>query len=178
MKRTVSGTVVVMDINLTLPKRTLIVPIAIPGTGKSTLLGQVLPHSGFRHGADDVRRTMFGDVSVQGNPMLVHLAARHMLLVRMTEGLPCSYDATNLTVKDRRDLLVMADQNDYYTVAFCWEVAVATAKERNLQREQPVPEFVIDRMVKKLQPPTAEEAFDRLVYFDQLSTNLSIEWSD
>ena len=41
------------------------------------------------------------------------------------------------------------------------------AKERNALRSQPVPEFVIDRMVKKLEPPTPAECFDRIVYFDQ-----------
>ena len=99
-------------------------PVGLPGSGKSTLLGQVLPHSGFRHGADDVRRTMFGDVSTQGNPAIVHEAARHMLLVRMTEGLPSAYDATNLTVRERQNLLVMADQNDYYTVALIGQVSM------------------------------------------------------
>jgi predicted kinase len=166
-----------MDINLTLPTKTLIVPVGLPGSGKSTLLGQVLPHSGFRHGADDVRRTMFGDVSTQGNPMLVHLAARHMLLVRMTEGLPCSYDATNLTVRDRADLLVMAEQNGYYTVALIGQVSKEVAKLRNAQRTSPVPEFVIDRMAKKLDAPKPSEGFDRLVYFDQSTTGLTIEWT-
>jgi predicted kinase len=166
------------EIHLTLPTKTLIVPVGLPGSGKSTLLGQVLPHSGFRHGADDVRRTMFGDVSTQGNPMLVHLAARHMLLVRMTEGLPCSYDATNLTVRDRGDLLVMADQNDYYTVALIGQVSKEVAKERNAQRTAPVPEFVIDRMAKKLDAPKPSEGFDRLVYFDQSTGVLEVEWTD
>jgi predicted kinase len=165
------------EINLTLPTKTLIVPVGLPGSGKSTLLGQILPHSGFRHGADDVRRTMFGDVSTQGNPAIVHEAARHMLLVRMTEGLPCAYDATNLTEKDRRGLLVMADQSGYYTVALIGQVSKEVAKVRNAQRTAPVPEFVIDRMAKKLDAPKPPEGFDRLVYFNQSTTGLSIEWT-
>jgi len=165
-------------LRLKFPKKTLIVPVGLPGSGKSTLLSQVLPHTGFCHGADDVRRTMFGDVSTQGNPWIVHEAARHMLRVRLVEGLPSAYDATNLTVRERQNLLVMADQNDYYVVALVGDVPIEVVKLRNEIRQDKVPEFVIDRMVKKREEPTVKEGFDEVVRFDQFTKNLRIAFTD
>jgi predicted kinase len=165
-------------IRLQCAPKTLIVPVAVPGSGKSTLLGQVLPHSGFRHGPDDVRRALYGSVEEQGHGGKVHDAARACLECRLAVGLPAAYDATNLTKRERLNLLVMADQNDYYTVALIGQVSKEVAKERNAQRTSPVPEFVIDRMVKKLEVPTTAEGFDRLVYFDQSTGVLEVEWTD
>ncbi len=159
-----------MNLMLTYPKKTLIVPVGVPGSGKSTLLAHAnVDYPGFRHGADDVRRTMFGDVSVQGSPMIVHDAARTMLEVRLAEGLPAAYDATNISPRDRFKLLVLANEYGYFKVALVSEVPVEVAKLRNELRRQPVPEFVIDRMAKKLVLPTHDEGFDDIVHFDQFT---------
>lgn len=165
------------EIHLTLPTKTLIVPVGLPGSGKTSLLKWTgLP--GFRHGADDVRERMFGDVSIQGLPSLVHAAARSMLEVRLYSGLPAAYDATNLTVRDRNSLFALAEKYGYYTVALISQVSVEVAKKRNRERVSPVPEFVIDRMVKKLEVPKSSEGFDKLVYFDHSTTELEVEWVD
>ena len=133
-----------------LPIKSLIIPVAVPGSGKSTLLrfieeggGEVL--KGFRIGADDVRERMFGEVSVQGDPRLVHTAAQALIEVRLAAGLPSAYDATNVTQKARKPLLDLAAKYNYHVVGLISDVPVEVAKDRNANRTVgQVPEFVID----------------------------------
>jgi predicted kinase len=152
---------------LQLPRKTLIMPIGPPGCGKTTLLSRFNTEwPGFLHGADDVRRTMFGDVFIVGNPSIVHSAARGMLECRLSEGLPAAYDSTSVMIKTRFPLLVLAAEYEYHKVALVSAVPIEIVKARNLERTQPVPEYVIDRMVGQYEAPHNDEGFDEVVYFD------------
>ena len=69
------------------------------------------------------------------------------------------YDATNLTRKDRSGILVAARRYVYKqaTVVFApYEMCV----ERDAARERSVGKEVIDRMIRRFQPPFYDEGFD------------------
>lgn len=165
---------------LILPERTLIVPIAVPGSGKTTLLNRIeqatgLP--GFRHGPDDVRRTLFGNVSYQGNGGLVHAAAQAMLKARLAEGIPAAYDATNVTAKTRRVILDIAQDFEYHTVALILEIPISIAHARNQDRTAGrVPDYVIDRMYKQMHSGGAVFGFDEIIHCDERTTEINVEW--
>lgn len=171
-------------IRLQLPKRSLIVPVAVPGSGKTTLLKQVEVNSklpGFRHGPDDVRRTMYGAVEEQGHGGKVHDAARACLECRLAVGLPAAYDATNVTPSARKLITDLGRHYGYYIVALIFTVDKELAHFRNRLRAQGrVPEHVIDRMWKQKEsaPVTLDEDFDSLVWFNEGDHTLDITWLD
>ena len=167
-------------IRLQLPKRSLIVPVAVPGSGKSTLLGQVLPHSGFRHGPDDVRRALYGSVEEQGHGGKVHDAARACLECRLAVGLPAAYDATNVTPSARKLITDLGRKYSYHILGLISNVPVSVAQARNsLRVSGRVPEHVINRMAKQARsaPVTLEEDFDSLVWFHEGDHTLDITWT-
>jgi len=170
---------VMSTIRLQLPKRSLIIPVAVPGSGKSTLLGQVLPHSGFRHGPDDIRRAMYGSVEEQGNGQKVHEAARAALECRLAVGLPAAYDATNVTPSARKLITDLGRKYSYHNLAMISNVSPEVAHARNqLRVTGRVPDHVIDRMAKQAQsaPVTLKEDFDSLTWFEEGTDTLIIDW--
>ena len=163
--------------------KTLIVPVAVPGSGKTTLLKQVEVNSklpGFRHGPDDVRRTMYGAVEEQGHGGKVHDAARACLECRLAVGLPAAYDATNVTPSARKLITDLGRRYGYHTLGLISNVPPTVAHARNrLRVTGRVPDHVIDRMAKQAQsaPVTLEEDFDSLVWFHEGDHTLDITWT-
>jgi len=168
------------DVLLKIPTKSLVLPVAVPGSGKTTLLKQVhVP--GWRHGPDDVRRTMFGDVSIQGHGDLVHTAAQAMLRCRLADGLPSAYDATNVTPKTRKVLVDLARWYGYTVVALVSEVPQELALLRNrLRTEGVVPEHVIERMWKQKESAISliYTEVDKVYHFHEDTTRFRIEWTD
>jgi predicted kinase len=164
-------------LRFTTPFKTLIIPVGLPGSGKSTLLDQV-GIAGFRFGADDVRERIFGDVAIQGDPARVHHAARAVIEVRMAEGFPACYDATNLTRKSRAPLFALAEKWGYRTVALASIVPYGLVYERNAAREVGrVPDPVLTRMHSQYHHETVyEDPFDLVAWFDETTTRLAITW--
>ena len=162
-----------------LPKKTLIVPIGIPGSGKSTLLNRVsVDWPGFRFGADDIRELVFGDVSTQGNPGLVHEAARAALKIRLATELPACYDATNINRKSRAPLFGLAKAYGYDVVALVSTVPYDVAEERNKNRTVgKVPEFVLDRMIANFEAASLEEGFKSIRYFGTDTSELDFTFA-
>jgi len=172
-------------LKMSLPTKSLVIPVGLPGSGKSTLLRGIEERyglAGFRYGADDVRKTMFGDVSTQGNPALVHGAARAMLEVRMAEGLPSTYDATNLTLKARRPLIELCGKYEYTAVLLMARISYDTAQSRNRGREEGrVPGHVLDRMNRQLNDGEWKKACQQgrsgiPYFFDEDTTDIEVDW--
>lgn len=74
------------------------------------------------------------------------------------------FDATNLTMADRHDLLRIAKSSvhkDLKVVAVCFPVSVETAKKRNAERtaDRRIPDDVIEDAADKIEFPTFDGAF-------------------
>ena len=138
-------------------KGQIILTVGLPGSGKSTYLHRkgIQPLS-----SDTLRRWLLDDESDQSQQHRVFFALRFLLRMRLRMGRRRNYvDATNLTPKERRPYFRLAERFGYELCAIYFNVPFATCKRRNRRRERRVPEEVMERMARRMVPPTREEGF-------------------
>lgn len=144
--------------------------IGIPGSGKSTYAEKIKNDYCVHLSSDKIREDLYGDASIQGKPEEVFGVMQDKAMVAFDKGYSVIYDATNLTRKDRASILSK-------TPAFVRKEAVvifAPIEEcikRDAARNRTVGEVVIDRMVKKFQPPYYDEGFDSISIVGHFYTN-------
>lgn len=137
-------------------KNKMFVLIGIPGAGKSTwATAQRLPVIS----SDAIRGELYGDESVQGDGALVFSIVHKRLSEAIKHG-DTIFDATN--VSRRSDLFTKyGDKCDLIAVYF--DTPLEVAKERNHNRSRVVPDFVIERMAKRLVAPKKEEGWKEII---------------
>ena len=85
---------------------------------------------------------------------------------------PVTYiDATNLTPRERRPYIKIAQMHDCDVEALFFDRPIALCKQRNRKRLRVVPEDVLDRMAARLRPPTLEEGFTKVTVMPDRATN-------
>ena len=144
---------------------TIFVYIGLPASGKSTNAREwAATHSHSIHPSSDaIREELYGDARIQGDPNKVFSIMLRRAREAIAEGLDVLYDATNITYKNRRSILLIPNAT---FVARMFIVSVEECKRRNSERTRKVPDAVIDRMVRQFQPPCEWEGFDRIERFD------------
>lgn len=143
-----------------LPKR-IVLAIGLPGAGKSAWFAArgITPLS-----SDRLRELLWDDPADQRLPNFVFDALRHLLRLRLLGGMRTSYvDAVNLTRADRRHFFALARNFGCVVDALWFDTPVEECLRRNRQRPRRVPEEAILNMARRLQPPTREEGFRRIV---------------
>jgi len=141
-------------------KQQIILAVGLPGSGKSTYLHQrgIQPLS-----SDTLRGWLLDDETDQSQQHRVFSALRYLLEVRLRLGRKKTYvDATNLTRKDRRPYIQLARRYECELHAIFFDVPLAACKRRNRRRQRRVPDEVIERMARKLAPPTRAEGFQKI----------------
>ena len=135
--------------------------IGLPGSGKSTYAKK--EHKSNSNpvylSSDKIREELYGNESIQGNPTEVFTLMQSRAIEALKSGIDVFYDATNLTRKDRSGILVATPRYvcKQATVVFTpYEMCV----ERDVARERSVGKEVIDRMIRRFQPPFYDEGFD------------------
>ena len=78
-------------------------------------------------------------------------------------------DATNLTMKSRRAIMMKVNGLNIRKVCVIIPKPFEQCKEDNLHREYPVSDFVLDKQIRKFQIPFNEEGFDEIVFFNLLN---------
>lgn len=131
-------------------KRVLIMPIGIPGSGKTTWARKMWDEYQIpRVSSDDVREHLYGNASIQGdfNEVfdIVHTIIRSTL--DQSEEDFCILDATNVTRWVRQSAIWEINPTEVIYVLMGNDVPVC--KKRNAARDRVVPEYVIDNMYKK-----------------------------
>ena len=141
-------------------KLQIILAVGLPGSGKSTYFQKrhIQPLS-----SDTLRSWLLDDETDQSQQYRVFLTLRYLLELRLKLGQKKSFvDATNLTRKERRRYFDLAKRYGGEVHAIYFETPLATCMRRNRRRQRRVPDEVIERMARKLAPPTLEEGFTKI----------------
>jgi predicted kinase len=138
--------------------QTVYVLVGLPGSGKSTWLKEQRANA---ISSDALRLLLIDDETNQGIHRRVFRTVRYLVRQRLELGRPHTYvDATNLTPKDRRAYIVIAQLYGARVEAIYFDVPLEICKQRNAARSRVVPEDALDMLAAKLIPPTRDEGFD------------------
>lgn len=147
-------------------KRCLLLPIGVPGCGKSHLLEQLLQFHPDTTVVcpDQIRTELYGEDWHQKYEEVdqgkVFGVANHRLKLAMQKEGDCLiyFDAQNASIKDRKTKIVMATKYNLAVVCFWFRTKLETTLRQNSEREHTVPEKYIRRALGWLQLPIASEA--------------------
>jgi len=127
----------------------------LPGAGKDTWLARHRPETPVVS-LDAVRTEL--DVDATDNQGEVIQTAREQCREHLRAGRDFAFNATNTTSLTRKRWIdLFADYSARIEIVYV-EPPLQRVLEQNRQRQNPVPESVITRLVEKLEPPTPAEA--------------------
>ena len=144
----------------------LYVMVGPPGSGKTSYIRKYLPEA-LRISLDDLRLMLSGrpfDFRYERIVAEVGEELMRVSLSRLREWRrDCVYDATNVTREVRLRSLAIAQEFDLPAVAIFADTPIEIALARNRRRRRKVPEDVIERFYRQLQPPSLDEGFEEVV---------------
>lgn len=147
---------------------TVTMMIGIPGSGKSTYARE-LP--GVYVSPDAIRKELYGDISVQGNPKEVFGLVESHIRAAINNGNDVVYDATNTTKFRSATVAEFREYGATKVNGIFMNTPYDICMERNLKRNdrgEPVPAEVMERIYNALieNLPKADEFdnFKEVIY--------------
>lgn len=134
--------------------------VGCPASGKSTWAEQFRDEYAIIS-SDAIRAALYGDESIQGNPVEVFELAKQTIVDVLKQGNNVIFDATNMKYKNRMNIMREVNKlNGLIKVCEIFVEPIEVLLERNAARERHVPEEVIYRMMRQFEMPTRAEGFD------------------
>lgn len=145
-------------------KPTLWIMCGLSGSGKSTIATQIAnenPNTVIVS-SDAIREELTGNYEDQEHNEEVFKILHNRIRKNLENKKNVIADATNLTMKSRRAIMMKVNGLDIRKVCVIIPKPFEQCKIDNLNREHPVPEFVLDKQIRKFQIPFYEEGFDKI----------------
>lgn len=137
------------------------ITVGLPGSGKTTYLAKLGVNA---ISSDEIRRLIADNPADQSIHGRVFATIRYLIRQRLAAGRHVTYvDATHLTRWERRPYVELARKYGCRLEALFFDVSVKVCIQRNRGRDRLVPEDVIRKMAERLEPPTRDEGFARIV---------------
>jgi len=140
------------------PRPTVTLLSGLPGAGKDTWLAT--NWDGPVVSLDDIRRSL--GVSPTDEQGQVAQAAREKAREYLRAGVEFAWNATNITRRTRTPLVALFRQYGARVRIVYVDAGWPTIRARNVKREHPVPEGVIQELARRLEIPQPDEAHDVL----------------
>src|ERR1700738_2724759 len=135
----------------------LIIPVGLPGSGKSTWLARLGVNA---ISSDEIRRWIADDPTNQNIHRTVFRTMRYLIVQRLKVGRPATYvDATHLTPWERRPYIRLGQLHDCDVDAIFFDTPVEICIARNQARSRVIPQDALLLMASKLVPPSLAEGF-------------------
>lgn len=142
----------------------------ISGSGKSTISKKIAEkHNAIILSTDGIREEIHGNSECQDNPEKIFGILRYRIRKNLDNNRNIIVDATNLTVKNRRSIIHYASNYEKTLICYVVNKPYEQCLIDNVNREHPVPEYVLEKQNKKFCIHTFEEGFNKIVIID---TNL------
>ena len=152
------------------PEPTLIIMVGLPGSGKSTIANQLAVDNSntLVFSSDAYREKICGDENDQSNNDLVFRTLHKDLKESLLLGKNCIFDATNVTLKDRKRILDNVIDLNIEKIAYFVDTPHDECWERDKNRKRSVGFDVIDKFLRRFQFPQKFEGFDRIIIHSQI----------
>jgi predicted kinase len=141
-------------------RQRIVITVGLPGSGKSTYLARIGAPA---LSTDAIRGWLADDPTDQTIHPRVFGTLRYLLRHRIEIGRPVTYiDATNLTARERRSWIRMAELHGCEIEALFFDIPMEECLARNRARNRVVPEEAMQKLAAKLAPPRMDEGFTRI----------------
>lgn len=137
----------------------------LPGSGKSYYAHEKAKSSDVIVSSDSIREEIYGDASVQDNPVRVFEIMFQRTRTALAAGHNVFYDATNISAKRRINLVKSLREFSPEVRYICIVIVtpIDACHEQNYKRERAVPAYVIDRMMRQFEMPCKNEGWDEIL---------------
>lgn len=149
-------------------KPILWVVVGLSGSGKSTIAKKIAndnPNTVIVS-SDNIREEITGDYEDQEHNEEVFKIFHDRIRKNLENKQNVIADATNLTIKSRRAILNKVNGLDIEKICVIIPKPFEKCKEDNLHREHPVPDYVLDKQIRRFQIPFIEEGWDEICIYD------------
>jgi predicted kinase len=152
----------------------LILLVGLPGSGKSTYaheLMEELTESSLWLSSDSIRKELYGDESIQGDPNKVFRIMHQRVKASLTDGVTVIYDATNVNRKSRKQVISIANTLGITVEAHIVWCPYEICLQRDSNRDRVVGEGIIKKFLYRWETPYYDEGIDTIILVNTYSNH-------